>query len=728
MQLLLGWVTLLLLLVRLCDSGASPFDSLLREAEAALSRRDAQKALKLFSQALQLNSDSVMAMQGVAVARGHLGQHEASAEQWSRAAEAQPHSNELQYNAGMALLKLGRTEEAAAFFQRCRGFRPALIKLASISRDLGDQQATLQHLHSALALDPRNPDAYQYLGDTLNNMKKFREAVAMYAQALTLIEARQQQKQHGPPPLQEIIPILTHIGDAEMNSKNPDRALEAYRRALAYAHPSYRVPPEALAQALVGHFFAASEIGRWRGLERDEALLLRLPRGGPAPGSISPYQMLFLAATPEASLAAAASWSRSLVQIERRFVHSPTTPPRLPKPAACLAAPFTLGYLSRRFHDYPGTQLMLDLFAAHNRSRACICTFAHGPDDAKGEYRAVVASSSDRFVDIAKHTTRAAALAIASAGVDVLVEYDGGHDFNSMALLAHRPAEVHITWLGFAATTGQGRRKGARSLTQATGAHADAIDFLMADRHVLPVETATAARVSERLLLLPCYQPQSLLPSERAPLDVWTDPSARAALRRQLCANHLPSAPLAASLPGALWLCSFNRMGKMTPGLFASVMQMMRARPSAFLLVMAESSEATRELQVTQQMNTYSFTPCTRHQSKSAVLTYQPSHPPSPPPPLSLSLTAPPAQRALSRYPASADPPLPQATKGPVQAAPAPLRPLRRHPCIWQPHRGVGCAHTGPAARDCTGAVLRSARRAQPRRRRGSLGRAGGAE
>lgn len=30
---------------------------------------------------------------------------------------------------------------------------------------------------------------------------------------------------------------------------------------------------------------------------------------------------------------------------------------------------FTLGYISRRFEEYPGTQLMLRLFGAHNRSR-----------------------------------------------------------------------------------------------------------------------------------------------------------------------------------------------------------------------------------------------------------------------------------------------------------------------------------------------------------------------
>lgn len=40
-----------------------------------------------------------------------------------------------------------------------------------------------------------------------------------------------------------------------------------------------------------------------------------------------------------------------------------------------------IGYISRRFEYYPGTQLMIQLFTNHNRTDFKIYSYAHGPDD-----------------------------------------------------------------------------------------------------------------------------------------------------------------------------------------------------------------------------------------------------------------------------------------------------------------------------------------------------------
>ena len=616
-------------LVMLLALGANhpELDKLLRDGDAALSRRDAQGALVSFIRALELD-DNIFALQGLAMCYGHLGRLVQSAEMWTRAAAKQPTSNELKYNAGMAYLHLGRVQQALEYLEACQKFRPALIKLASIYRDVGDSEAVQRQLRAAMALEPGNPDAYSYMGDTYNNLKQFELAIGMYERALKLIDDQQKQQQQGgqprPPPLTEIITLLKHIGDAYMNAKAPDKAISYYRRALGFSHPRYRLPPYALAGPLVGHFFAAGEIGFWRDMEKDQAQIISLAKQSSLQGSrvsdISPYHMLFLA-EPAVALGVAASWSRELVRIERQLQRAPISLPPFSLPGACSRAAFSLGYLSRRFHDYPGTQLMLELFAAHNRTAVCTYSFAYGPDDSS-DYRSIVAKSSDFFADVTFNTTHAAAAVIKNTGVQVLFDYDGMHDFNSLGLLAHRPAAVHITWLGFASTTGQGRRRGAAHLdTSNTNPnpnpnpilrkpHGDAIDFLLADRHVLPPDHASPDTVSERLLYLPTYQPQSLLSDERTALDVSAEtPAQRAAQRRQLCLNHPPieAPPSGALEQQALWLCSFNRMGKMTPGLFQTAMDLMRAAPRAYLVMMAESREATRELQVGPSLETFAL-------------------------------------------------------------------------------------------------------------------------
>ena len=51
----------------------------------------------------------------------------------------------------------------------------------------------------------------------------------------------------------------------------------------------------------------------------------------------------------------------------------------------------------------------------------------------------------------------------------MLVDYDGLHDFNSVALLALRPAPTLVTWLGFAGPTGLGARMGWKAKGGADG-------------------------------------------------------------------------------------------------------------------------------------------------------------------------------------------------------------------------------------------------------------------
>jgi predicted O-linked N-acetylglucosamine transferase (SPINDLY family) len=83
---------------------------------------------------------------------------------------------------------------------------------------------------------------------------------------------------------------------------------------------------------------------------------------------------------------------------------------------------------------------------------------------------------------------------------------DGLHDFNSIKILATRPARVQATWLGFASSTGQGSRRAAVSSSVAS---ATAIDYIIADPVLLPPELEHSQNLTEHVVLLPiCYQPQ----------------------------------------------------------------------------------------------------------------------------------------------------------------------------------------------------------------------------
>jgi tetratricopeptide (TPR) repeat protein len=98
----------------------------------------------------------------------------------------------VNFNAGFAFMQLRELATALPFFEQCLKanptFREAHIKAASILRDLNRPSEVVGHLQRAIALDPSSPGAYLYLGDTLNNLKRWGEAVETYKAAAKLVD------------------------------------------------------------------------------------------------------------------------------------------------------------------------------------------------------------------------------------------------------------------------------------------------------------------------------------------------------------------------------------------------------------------------------------------------------------------------------------------------------------------------------------------------------------
>ena len=111
---------------------------------------------------------------------------------FEKAAALAPTDPDVLFNVAYAFTQARRLEEALDLLTRLLRARPnhreAHIKAAQVCRDLGRPSDVVTHLRAALALDPRNPNAYAYLGETLNNLKRWDEAVATYADGLKLID------------------------------------------------------------------------------------------------------------------------------------------------------------------------------------------------------------------------------------------------------------------------------------------------------------------------------------------------------------------------------------------------------------------------------------------------------------------------------------------------------------------------------------------------------------
>jgi protein O-GlcNAc transferase len=147
-----------------------------------------------------------------------------------------------------------------------------------------------------------------------------------------------------------------------------------------------------------------------------------------------------------------------------------------------------------------------------------------------------------------------------------------------MALLARRAAPVQVTWLGYAATSGAGRRG-------RDGADAP-VDFLVADRVIVPPEHLAARYYSESVLYLPgSYQPQDEFQGADGPRAFPPPPP----FPRERDEEGIPRS--------AFVLGCLQRTNKLDPDAFDDWMNALRMAPRAVLwLLSGHEDDAERNL------------------------------------------------------------------------------------------------------------------------------------
>ncbi len=133
--------------------------------------------------------------------------------------------------------------------------------------------------------------------------------------------------------------------------------------------------------------------------------------------------------------------------------------------------------------------------------------------------------------------------------IDILIDLSGHTDRNRLVALARKPAPIQVTWLGYPATTGL-----------------KAMDYFLADRYIAPPGLVDTDYV-EKIVQIPAAGPYS------APL------------------NSPPVNALPALLNGYITYGSFNRVNKLAPNVIALWATVLRADPTARMIVGAMERE-----------------------------------------------------------------------------------------------------------------------------------------
>ncbi|GAB1393993.1 hypothetical protein MASR1M60_21570 [Rhodocyclaceae bacterium] len=230
--------------------------------------------------------------------------------------------------------------------------------------------------------------------------------------------------------------------------------------------------------------------------------------------------------------------------------NAPLTLGAWPLPAKPQRDRLKIGYLSSDLCNHAIGYLMTDVFKHHRKDRYEIVVYNIGERTNDGLQTKVMASV-ERWVDIRSVPDKQAARQIVEDGIDILLDINGHTNYQRTKLLAMKPAPILANWLGYPGSMGS-----------------EVHDYIIADDFIIP--PTHESYYSERVLRLPCYQPNGALMPIPQPRKT----------REEL------------GLPASGFVfCCFNGAIKITAPVFARWMTILKAVPDSVLWLRGGGSD-----------------------------------------------------------------------------------------------------------------------------------------
>jgi predicted O-linked N-acetylglucosamine transferase (SPINDLY family) len=379
--------------------------------------------------------------------------------------------------------------------------------------------------------------AYGNLGSVLLDMHCYDEGFAMLQKAAWIAPRH--------------AGILVNLGNAFAMSGRLTQAIRTYQEALTI--------DGANTEALLNLTRPLMETCDWQGLARHLARIKACRPGGQPDdwlSLISPFNSFFLPFTRQEQLMIARRAAADLTKAIPKSRNRPRPLSRVPDDKR-----LRIGYLSSDFHDHATSHLTLGIYSQHDRNQFEIYAYSIGsPDDS--HYRRKIVADCDHFAEVQNKSADEIANLITSDGIDILVDLKGYCGGSRPEILALRPANIQVNYLGYPGTMG-----------------ASFIDYIVADHIVIPSEHE--ADYSERVVRLPnTYQATDDLQA----------------------VTEINVTRVAAGLPESNFVfCCFNTPAKIDQRSFACWMEILAQVPHSVLWLLETTPEVAHNLAAAAQ-------------------------------------------------------------------------------------------------------------------------------
>lgn len=484
------------------------------------------------------------------------------AERIARTALArEPRNLEFLYLLGSSLAFQGRFGEAVPALTQVVQHGPrrgARHRLGHCLLALGELGAAEELLRRETEAYPDLIDAYNALGVALIHQSRLDEALGVFMEAARRAPASATasnnvanvlcdlgRHEEALPYLRRAIQAQPQLADAHHNLGMLYQSLKRHEEAAASLREALRLAPTMTytASYLVWNRLSVCD---WKGLASDIETLRTTVRAQRV--ACDPFTVVAISPSAQEQRLAAERHAREKL---------PARPVPLWQGQRTRRQRIRLAYLSADFHQHATAQLTARLFELHDRSRFEVIGVSYGADDGS-LMRQRLSRAFDRFVDVRARGDEEAARALRELEVDIAVDLKGYTTGARPGILAHRPAPIQASYLGYPGTMG-----------------VPFIDYIIADPFVVP--EADQGWYSEKVVYLPdCYQVND---------------------DRRAIAERAPTRALAGLPQDGFVFCCFNNSYKILPPLFEAWMRLLRDVPKSVLWLLQDNEPAKRNLQ-----------------------------------------------------------------------------------------------------------------------------------
>ncbi len=446
-----------------------PMPALLQQAMQRHQGGRLAEAANLYEDILRLDPAHPDALYLLGQVRLYQGIFQQAENLFVRAVASRPQAAPFHLHHGLALRRLGRTDDALAAFHRAQTLDPALAdahhQAGNVLKSIGRYAEAIDALREAARLAPDHAAIWLNLGVACLEGGARVDAIAAFRRALSLDPKN--------PEAHNILghALLMHGCSAEAEA--------AFTEALRL-RPDYAAAHDNLGRLCRAAGRLPEAVDHYRAALAGQAR--------PYTHSNLLFALNFLPDFDPAEIFAEhRCW-------QDRYAAPLSTPPAAALPPA--GRRLRLGYISPDFAHHAVAYFIEPVLAAHDRTRIEIFCYASvaAPDRFTDRLRGF----AEHWRDIARLDDDAAAALIRADHLDLLIDLAGHSARHRLLVLARRPAPVQATWIGYPNTTGL-----------------DAIDYRLTDAICDPAGQ-TEAWHAEKLVRLPanfsCYRPDDDAP------------------------------------------------------------------------------------------------------------------------------------------------------------------------------------------------------------------------